>query len=446
MGKLTTTYDMLVIGGGFAGITAARELRSAGWTVLVLEARDRLGGRAWFKPNALGEIALEMGGTWIDPRERYAWAEAKRYRLQLSQPVAGAWPSTWLVQGRLHRGALPLPIAEIPDVERLVTAFSGAAGRIDPGRPLAEQNLADLDISLEEYLERLRLGAATRDLAEVFFRAYGSAEARNISALHLIRRIAAAGSLAEFVMSASGYRLREGTGVLVAAIAADADADLRFSTPVQAVRQDATSVAALSAAGVFHGRSAVIAVPLNVLKQIEFEPPLTAPKQRLSTQELACAGIKLWVVVKGAPTDFFANGRAAGLDWLESEGTIVQGGALMVGYGPDADALDIADHKAVQRAVRSFVPEGEVLAIAGHDWRHDPYARETWAVFRPGQLTSDEPSLRMPEGLLSFAGAHTALRWNGFIDGAIESGFRAAQETSARLQSLRLQGSRQEQA
>jgi monoamine oxidase len=105
----------------------------------------------------------------------------------------------------------------------------------------------------------------------------------------------------------------------------------------------------------------------------------------------------------------------------------------MAGYGSDATALDIGDRGAVQRAVRSFLPDAEVLAICGHDWRRDPYSLETWAVFRPGQITRDEQHLRASEGRIFFAGAHTALRWTGFIDGAIESGIRAAQETLALL-------------
>src|SRR5579863_5601406 len=68
------------------------------------------------------------------------------------------------------------------------------------------------------------------------------------------------------------------------------------------------------------------------------------------------------------------------------------------------------------------LPDAEVLAICGHDWRRDPYSLETWAVFRPGQISRDEQHLRASEGRIFFAGAHTALRWTGFIDGAIESG------------------------
>jgi monoamine oxidase len=426
-------YDVLIVGGGFAGVTAARELRHQRKSVLLLEARDRLGGRTWFKANAFAGVALEMGGAWIDPRERYAWAEARRYGLSLAKPIAGNWPTTWLVQGELRTGWLPISPDELRDVERLVVALNQAASRVTLDQPLAEQGLAELDISLSEFFDQLHLPAATRDITELKLRTYGSAREHQISALHLIRRIAAAGSVSEFITSASGYRLKAGTAALISAMADEAAADVRLSTPVRRIVQDDRGVGAETPSGVFRARVAIVTTPLSVLKHIEFRPRLSAGKRRLSEEELACTGVKVWAIVRGPPRDFFAVGRGAGLDWLESDGTVIDGGVLMAGYGSDANLLDIGDKTAVQRAIRSFVPNAEVLSVCGHDWRHDPYSLETWAVFRPGQITRGEKDARAAEGRLIFAGAHTALRWTGFIDGAIESGTRAAREASALL-------------
>lgn len=434
MNAQQATYDALVIGGGFAGAIAARELRRAGCSVVLIEARDRIGGRAWLKPSALFPRPLEMGGAWITARERHVWAEVERYGMELTPAVPLAWPRTWLAGGHLHSGALPFPVEEIPALERLVVALDQAAARVDPDRPLCEQGLSDLDISFDDYLGRFQLRPADREIVGVYFGTYGSAPARNISALHLIRRIAAAGgSVAEFVLSSSGHRLRAGTTALVTAILDDADAPIQLSTPVRAIRQNAQGVTAETAAGSFRGRAAVVALPLNVLKHIDFDPVLSPGKKRLSVEEMACAGTKVWAMVRGAPKDFFAIGSGAGLDWLASDDVVVGDAIQMVGYGSDAEALDITDRTHVERAVRSFLPGAEVLAIAAHDWRHDPYSLETWAVFRPGQISRDEHHLQACEGRLSFAGAHTAMRWTGFIDGAIESGYRAAGEVGALL-------------
>jgi monoamine oxidase len=184
------------------------------------------------------------------------------------------------------------------------------------------------------------------------------------------------------------------------------------------------------------GRVAIVCVPLNVLKDIDFDPALSLEKLNVSKEGLACTGIKVWVLARGVASGFSACGKGAGLDMLWSERSLDGDVSLLVGYGPDAELLDISDRTAVQAAVSAFLPDAEVLACAGHDWRHDRYAQETWAVFRPGQITRYEPHLRLPESRLLFGGSHTAFRWPGFIDGAIESGFRTASEANALLAGL----------
>jgi monoamine oxidase len=427
--------DVIVVGGGLAGLTAARELGRTGHRALILEARDRVGGRAWLKRDALNGYALEMGGAWFDPNETFAWAEIQRYALPVSRGVVADWPNAWLKNGTLHRSALPVDWRELASLERLVFEMNLAARRIDLARPLAEQNLGDLDIPLDAFLARQPMQPDTRAIAEIFLRAYGSGPAPLISTLHLLRRAAAAGGMVGFVTSGSGYRLQGGTGALVDALAGDTGAALQLSTPVRSIRQDASGVAVTTADRTLRARAAVIAVPLNALKRIAFEPALGREKMRLSTEELACIGLKVWVLARNAPGDLFACGSGAGIDWLSSEGGNTKDGVLMVGYGCDAEALDVTDRAAVERAVRSFLPDAEVVDHCAHDWRHDPYAGETWAVFRPGQAIPAESALRQSEGRLHFAGSHSGTRWVGFMDGAIESGFRAAADASRALQS-----------
>ena len=154
------------------------------------------------------------------------------------------------------------------------------------------------------------------------------------------------------------------------------------------------------------------------------------PKRRLSQEELACQGTKLWMRVRGAPHPFSACGDGQGLEMLWSEEVLDDDSVLMVGYGADADVLSADDPAAVERALRMFVPTAVLTECCGHDWRHDRWSLETWAVFRPGQVTTFDPSLRAPAGRVVFAGSATAIHWPGFIDGAIESGIRAAGEAA----------------
>jgi monoamine oxidase len=108
-------------------------------------------------------------------------------------------------------------------------------------------------------------------------------------------------------------------------------------------------------------------------------------------------------------------------------------GVLLVCFGPSSAALDVADPAAVAAGIRELAPEADVLAVRAHDWAGDPYSRGTWTVLRPGQVHGAWSALRAPEGRVHFAGAHTALRWPSFMDGAVESGHRVAEEVDRSL-------------
>jgi monoamine oxidase len=426
MTRATKVHDVIVIGGGFAGLIASRELRHRGRSVILVEARDRLGGRTWWKPNALAGLGLEMGGTWVDPRQRFSWAETQRYHMPVGEPVSGAPPNVWLVGGHRREGVFPVAVEELGDLERVVRALGHAAERIDPARPLYTQPVADLDISLDEFLERLQVRATVREAAAVYLSAYSSASSSDVSALHLLRRIAAAGSFAEFVLSGASHPLTGGTASLIQAIVADTRAEMIFNAPVSRVEQDRSGVTVWANGRELRARAVVVCIPANVLQDVEFEPPLSEAKLALSKEGLACTGTKVWAIATGVPAGFSGCGRGAGLDMVWADRLLGHDLTLVVGYGPDSDMLDIHDEAAVGRALQAFVPSAEVRECAGHDWRHDPYSKETWAVFRPGQITRYEQALRNPEGRIIFGGSHTARRWPGFIDGAIESGFSAA--------------------
>lgn len=424
-----SVHDVAVVGGGFAGAVAARELSQGRKSVVLVEARDRLGGRTWRRSEALPGLDLEMGGTWIDPRQPNSWAEAQRYSATVGRPVWGAPPNVWLVGGQLRQGVIPGAVEAIGELEQVVRVLGNAAARIDPGLPLQGQDVADLDVSIDDFLGSLDVSTPTREIFSVYLGAYCSAYSEYASMLHIARRIAAAGSFAEFIMSGASYPLVDGTTALLSSIVDDAPASVLLESPVTRVEQGDKYMTVITASGALQCRAAIMCVPANVLKDIEFDPPLSREKMAVSQQELACTGIKVWALVKGDMTGFSACGRGAGLDMVWSEQPLKEDGTtLLVGYGPDADMIDPSDASAVQAAIVPFLPDVEVVAATGHDWRHDPYAQETWAVFRPGQISRYESHLRSREDRLLFGGSHTALRWPGFIDGAIESGYRTARE------------------
>ena len=266
--------DVIVIGAGFAGATAARELAGSGRSVLVLEARDRVGGRTWYKQDALDGLALEMGGTWIDPSHRLVHREVCRYGFTASEPWPFTLPDAWILGGRRVEQALPVPAEDVPDFESFLVRLRAAAARIDPEGALEEQQLDDLDVSFDDFLDALSLRPAVRELASA---GLGSIFGDGASALNLLHRVAALGSLTGYLASAGSQVIEGGTSTLVAAMLEDSGAELRLSTPVTAIRHDATGVVAETESSGFRARAAVVAVPLNVLAHVDFDPALDPP-------------------------------------------------------------------------------------------------------------------------------------------------------------------------
>jgi monoamine oxidase len=423
--------DVIVIGAGLSGLVAARELEARGHAVRVLEARDRIGGRVWLQRAALRGLDLDMGGAWVADAQRFVWAEADRYGVER---IHDALPTsvTWRFGDELVERALPVDVADLGELERAVAALLAAARRHDADRPPDEQGLEDLDVPASEWVAALGLAPRVRDLLLLWIAACASAHTRDASMLEFLRWISAAdhrlwGHLEAAVL---GWRLPKGTAALYEAIAADVRGEILLGTPVRAVAQEADGVTVTTAAGDRHAaRRAVVTVPIGVLPSIAFTPALAPAKQAAGERNHAGQGVKAWVLARGVPDDLCALGYGTGFDFAGAMETTPDG-VLLVCFGPSSATLDVTDAEAVGAALRELAPEAEIVAVHAHDWAGDPYSRGTWTVLRPGQVHEAWSALRAPEGRVHFAGAHTALRWPSFMDGAVESGHRVAEEVA----------------
>jgi monoamine oxidase len=430
-------YDVIIVGGGFAGVVAGREARRAGLDCVILEARDRLGGRTWY--SQLGDHKVELGGAWIHWIQPHVWAEVTRYGLDVveSSGLAAPGQCVWLAGGQRKAGG----------PEELFALLAEGAARFCQGvdqvlprpyEPLFAEGLAELDrLSVQDRLNSLELSAEQRDVLSGFWATACHAPCAEAGLVTMFRWWALGQRDLALLMDAIGrYKLRDGTKSLLEAMIADGQPEVRLATRVRLVEQDADQIRVTTESGEsLSAQVAVIAVPLNVLAAITFAPPLSQGKQEAGRERQASRGLKVMALARGVPNDFFGIAPDShpltflGADRQEPDGVV------MVGFGPDAQAFDVNDGQAVQEVLQQFLPEAEVVAAKGHDWTADPFAGGTWSVFRPHQLTRYLRELQRPEGRLFFAGSDVASGWNGFIDGAIETGLRVGQKVVQRMRS-----------
>lgn len=432
--------DVIVIGAGLAGLTAARELRHAGRRVLLLEARDRLGGRAY--TSSLGDSEVELGGAFVHWFQPHIFAELTRYGLSFQVPPE---PSRWtyLSQGRRHDSTVADLLPRMEELFGRLFADTRATMPL-PYQPLSlgEAVSAVDHLSMQDRLDTSDLTPEERDLANAVLSTSCSARCSEAALTAMMRWYALPGWSFGLMLDAVGvYPLR--TADLVHALLADGEPDVRTASPVQAVDQQGERVRVRTRTGEeFTGAAAVVAVPLNTLGTVDFSPPMDPAKQSAASQGQASHGVKLWARVHNAPEPVFSMAPdSEPLTFVATERMFDDGSQLIVAFGPDARRLPPGNDEAVRRAFADMVPAtSRVVEVTGHNWCTDEFARGTWSVLRPGQLTGALGVLQAPHGRVVFAGADLANGWNGFLDGAIESGLTAARSVSHLLRGERTGG------
>lgn len=418
--------DVIVVGAGFAGATAARDLAKQGHSVLIVEGRDRIGGRAYYRPFVGSTQMLEMGGTWVNPRfQPHIAAELSRYDTNtFPSPTPSRY--AWGLEGDVIRSTVPLPTSEWMHLERILTGISQAAQRIRfLSAPMGQPGLDDLDVPLSEWIDTFELPPRTRDFVMAWPSFYMGVDPSEVSALHFLTWTAGFGNSAVAYLTELTDKVTGGTVALIDTMIADSGVEVRLDTNVIAVEQDSGAVRVRTgAADELRARGVVVTAPVNTWHDITFEPALTGAYAAMSDEGQPAHTIKIWILVRGMTDDFFGVGKTTVFRWLASEYHTDEG-TYLVGFALPAD-LDPRDDAAVARAVHEFLPDVEVLRTDFHDWNDDPFSQGTWMAYRPGQIMRNTPGFLEPHGSVVFAGSDVAHGWAGWIDGAIESGARAA--------------------
>ena len=415
---MTGEFDTVVAGAGFAGLRAARDLADAGRSVLVLEARQRLGGRTWTRPFAGTGPPVEIGGSWFAPEHAEVRSELARYAL--TTRTYGAPSSVrWRTGGELRDG-LPVPFGELAALDAALVAIAGDAAALQAG------TLGELgSLSCAEYLRRLGAPAATREFLSAWWVMIGGTDPELGAVVDALAAIAAHGGPTG-LLTALRHAPVEGWSTLAERMAQTPGLQVRQGAEVQSVRQDDSGVALALADGTSHRAArAVLALPVNALPAIRFEPALRgATAEALGSN--AGRARKVWLRARGVPAGVLAAGAGDGLHWLYADRVLEDGDVLLIGFGYQDPAFDPASHTDVERALRAFFPGAELVATDHHDWIADPYARGTWATATVGRAELLTAERFPPHGRIAFATSDVAPAEAGWIEGALIAGAAAA--------------------
>ncbi|MEO3930606.1 flavin monoamine oxidase family protein [Micromonosporaceae bacterium B7E4] len=448
---MSVDVDLAVVGAGLSGLVAARNAQRAGLRVVVIEARNRPGGRIWSRSIHGGEM-IEMGGQYLGPTQDRILALAAELGVE-TFPCYDEGDRFVSIGGR-RDVALGLIEDTVEKLERM-------AAELPLGAPWAAERAREWDAqTLRTWMQAHLPDPTGQALLRFVVRAIFTAEADELSLLHVLAYIRSAGSLTLLTQTRGGaqeWRIVGGSQVIADRLVDSLGADsVRLGCPVRRIVQSGEIVTVEAEGAPLRARKAVVAVPIPLADRIAYSPALPGYRSQLHQRMSPGATVKINCVY---PEPFW---RAAGHSGrsLTDEGFVsvtfdncpASGtpGVLVAFIEADA-ARQFARLSAGARRsavldhlVRVFGPRAaEPLEYLEQDWSDEEWTRGCYgANFGPGGWTRYGQVLREPFGHLYWAGAETSPIWMNYMDGAVRSGERAAAEVVNALASSGVTGVR----
>jgi monoamine oxidase len=449
----TRDADLVVIGAGLAGLSAARAATTAGASVVVVEARDRVGGRVLNEDIGGGNV-VEVGAQWIGPTQDRLAALAAKLDVE-TFPTYGEGENVIEYGGRLrrYRGTIPRinPVVLL-DVERAQRRLNRMARRVPLDAPWEAPDALALDgQTAATWMRRNLATRAGRMLLELGIEAVWAAQPEDMSLLHVLFYIHSAGSL-EMLFDTEGGAQQDrfvgGSQRIPILMAQELGREnVLLGAPVRMIRRGEHGVTVEADGATVRARRAVVAVAPTLAGRIAYDPPLPGFRDQL-TQRMPLGTVAKCMAIYDEPfwraENLSGQGTSdAGPVKLTFDNSPPSGApGVLLGFLEGRQARELGRlHTNERRAAvldcfaRLFGPRaGRPDAYVERLWAEEEWSRGCYGCHMPtGAWTAYGPALREPIGPLHWAGAEYATVWNGYMDGAVRSGEAAASAVLERL-------------
>lgn len=447
-GPINPSVDVLIVGAGLAGLSAARTLESSGASVQVLEARDRVGGRIVNTTLSTGD-PIEKGGEWVGPTQTEILALADAVGVE-TFPTFNTGTNLSLYQGSIDPypadGLPPVPSADLAETVTAIGEIEAWAAQIGTESPWDGELARELDRQTVEEWMRARLSTdGALHLFNLIVKSVFAVEPRDVSLLFFTFYVGSGGgifTLTGVTGGAQEARFVQGSQEIAIRVASELQSEVGFNRPVLKIEECDGGVSVWTETERFTAGRVVVALPPTLAGRVLYDPALPAPRDQL-TQRMPMGSIIKVNVEYEAP---FWRGQGLTGQFVADAGPVRFGfdNSPASGNAGVLNAFFAGDEARVwglrTRAEREQAVLGQLETFFGSqarspvqylesDWQAEPWSRGAYEGFTaPGVLVSYGPSLRAPIGRIYWAGTETAEQWAGYMDGAVRSGLRAADE------------------
>jgi monoamine oxidase len=439
--RLADSADVVVVGAGLSGLTAARELDRAGFEVVVLEARDRPGGRT--HAIEIEGVTVDLGGEWVDEAHASILSLISDLGMELVPAGEGKKNGRWHISGETTDG-MPLSGRDAKVYERMEAALVEAAGR---NPDTYHVHVPESDVSVEAWLRREGMSEAGRRVVETLISDCGSTvPTRRMSFYSYANKIASRGGPGK----GNEYRVLGGAGSVAKRVAGELRGTVRYSSPVSDVRQNEAGVALryLSEDGPaeIRARKVVMAIPFTCYPTVRFDPAPPEVFRRMFSEATYGVVRKMHFIFEEEMTPPFTitDTPLGYLSASQSSGSF-SGIVSFAGGESLMPELGFSEEERKRRGVKTLrelydVPEPAF--VAEKVWAHDFWTRGSYMIIAPGDVASFGKYMGQCFGNVHLAGAEGLSVAPSFMNSAVESGRRASVKVMESLSATRERAAR----